>query len=113
MHVKHPLNTEGYGSGDTSYAWAEFYTIIILSFVFALLWNFLGRKNKESPTIFYWLITLIRYYIASVAFTYGFIKLFIYLEKNIAKKSIEEKINDFDLIAYEDDILEQIKNYKK
>ena len=76
LHVKHPLNTEGYGSGDTSYAWAEFYTIIILSFVFALLWNFLGRKNKESPTIFYWLITLIRYYIASVAFTYGFIKLF-------------------------------------
>ena len=38
--------------------------------------------------------------------------LFIYLENNIAKKSIEEKINDFDLIAYEDDILEQIKNYK-
>ena len=38
--------------------------------------------------------------------------LFIYLENNIAKKSIEEKINDFELIAYEDDILEQIKNYK-
>jgi len=47
----------------------------------------------------------------------GFIEdeysLFIYLENNIAKKSIKEKINDFDLIAYEDDILEQFKNFKK
>lgn len=47
----------------------------------------------------------------------GFIEdkksLFFYLEKNITKKSVEEKINGFNLIDYEDDILEQFKKYKK
>jgi len=47
----------------------------------------------------------------------GFIEdkktLFIYLEKNITKKSVEEKINGFNLIDYEDDILKQFKKYKK
>ena len=47
----------------------------------------------------------------------GFIEdkksLFFYLEKNITKKSVEEKINGFNLIDYEDDILKQFKKYKK
>ena len=75
-HVKNTLNLNGYGSGDTSYAWAEFYTILIISLILALLWSFIDKRRKESASLSYWLLTLIRYNIAMVAFSYGFIKLF-------------------------------------
>lgn len=76
LHVKPILNTEGYGSGDTSYAWAEFYTIIILSLVIASLWTILDKKENESRSFEYWLHNLIRYNLITVSFSYGIIKLF-------------------------------------
>lgn len=76
LHVKQPLNIEGYGSGDTSYAWAEFYTIILLSSVIAIIWAVFNKKDKESRALEYWLHNLIRYNLMTVAFNYGIIKLF-------------------------------------
>ncbi len=76
LHVKETLNTEGYGSGDTSYAWAEFYTIIILSCVVAIVWSALDKKEKHTKILTYWLHNLIRYNLIVVAFSYGIIKLF-------------------------------------
>jgi hypothetical protein len=76
LHVRSTLNLEGYGSGDTSFAWAEFYTILIISLLLALVWRFIDKKRQESPTLTYWILTLIRYNTAMVAFSYGFIKLY-------------------------------------
>lgn len=76
LHVKQPLNTEGYGSGDTSYAWAEFYTIIILSLLLAVVWAIFNKNEKNSRALEYWLHNLIRYNLIMVAFSYGIIKLF-------------------------------------
>lgn len=76
LHVKETLNTQGYGSGDTSYAWAEFYTIIILSILIAILWSLVDKREKESKSLEYWTHNLIRYNLIAVAFSYGIIKLF-------------------------------------
>ena len=76
LHVKNTLNLEGYGSGDTSYAWAEFYTIIILSFVVAVIWTVLDKKKTASSLQKYLLYNLVRYNLIMVAFSYGIIKLF-------------------------------------
>lgn len=76
LHIKETLNTEGFGSGDTSYAWAEFYTIIILSLLIAIIWSVIDKKEKESKALEYWTHNLIRYNLISVAFSYGIIKLF-------------------------------------
>lgn len=76
LHVKDKLNTEGFGSGDTSYAWAEFYTIIIFSFVLALVWTFFDKKRQATGFSGYWLRNLVRYNLVLVAFNYGIIKLF-------------------------------------
>jgi len=76
LHIKTTLNVEGYGSGDTSYAWAEFYTTLIISLLLAVLWTFIAKKRRISATSKYWLLTLVRFNIAMVAFSYGFIKLF-------------------------------------
>lgn len=76
LHVKTVLNVEGYGSGDTSYAWAEFYTTLIICLLLAVVWTFISKKRRTSASLTYWLVTMVRYNIAMVAFSYGFIKLF-------------------------------------
>ncbi|WP_445454761.1 hypothetical protein [Flavobacterium sp. 25HG05S-40] len=76
LHVKEVLNINGNGSGDTSYAWAEFYTIIMLSFFIAILWSLLDKKDKPNSMFTYWLPNLIRYNIIFVGLSYGIIKIF-------------------------------------
>ncbi|MCF6132046.1 hypothetical protein [Flavobacterium wongokense] len=76
LHIKEKLNTQGFGSGDTSYYWAEFYTIIIISLLTAIIWTMVDKKEKESKRSEYLLHNFIRYYIIYVALNYGIIKLF-------------------------------------
>eukprot|EP01136_Pigoraptor_vietnamica_P039031 Opistho-1_new@109134 len=76
LHVKEVLNMNGNGSGDTSYAWAEFYTIIILSLIIAGIWSVFDKSKEESKTLSYWLHNLIRYNIIMAGLNYGIIKIF-------------------------------------
>lgn len=74
FHVKDvlvPLN----GSGDTSYGYAQLYFFILTATTGSILWT-LFDKRKNYDTAFYWLLILIRYYVAMVALRYGIIKLF-------------------------------------
>lgn len=76
LHVKDVLNMNGGGSGDTSYAYAELYTIIILSFVIAIVWGLLDKKDRQSGLFSYWLPNLLRYNIILAGINYGIIKIF-------------------------------------
>lgn len=76
LHVKDVLNINGGGSGDTSYAWAEFYTIIILSLLISIVWGTLDKRDKQSNLFSYWLPNLLRYNIIWAGLCYGIIKIF-------------------------------------
>lgn len=75
--VKDTLNQNGGGSGDTSYAWAQFYTFIFLSICGSLIWTLVDRKKERNyKTLNFWLRTIIRYHLAIVSLSYGIHKLF-------------------------------------
>jgi hypothetical protein len=76
FHIKDELNVNGMGSGDTSYAWARFFTIIAVSFLLAFFWTLIDRKQRNYASTTYVLRSVLRYYIALVAFSYGIIKVF-------------------------------------
>jgi hypothetical protein len=76
FHIKDELNVNGMGSGDTSYAWARFFTIIAVSFLLAFFWTLIDRKKHKYDSVAYVLRSVLRYYIALVAFSYGIIKVF-------------------------------------
>lgn len=76
FHVKEKLNIDGGGSGDTSYAWAYFFTTLLLSIFGALLWTLLERKPRSYDKLNWWLKNTLRYYVIIIAFLYGTIKLF-------------------------------------
>ncbi|RZK34986.1 MAG: hypothetical protein EOO90_29930, partial [Pedobacter sp.] len=77
IHVKDTLNENGGGSGDTSFAWAQFYTFIILSVLGCIIWSLIDRKRKNDYlTLDFLLYNLVRYHLALVSFSYGIIKVF-------------------------------------
>ncbi len=76
FHVKDKLNIDGGGSGDTSYAWAYFYTTMLLAVFGAILWTILERKPKNYQKLDWFLKNILRYFIIIDAFLYGTIKLF-------------------------------------
>jgi len=76
LHVKDHLNAEGGGSGDTSFAWAEFYTYLLLSAFGSLVWTLIDRKREKYTLLDFILKNIVRYNVIMIAFSYGIIKLF-------------------------------------
>jgi len=74
FHVKDvlvPLN----GSGDTSYGYAQLCFFLLAAALGTLVWSIID-KRPNYDVAYYWLLVLVRYYVAMIAFSYGIIKLF-------------------------------------
>ncbi|MEO6255131.1 MAG: hypothetical protein ABIO79_17615, partial [Ferruginibacter sp.] len=71
-HVKQVFN----GSGDTSYAWAANYFMLVVAGIGALIWSLLDWKRKSYRQLNYLLCLFIRYSLAMIAFGYGIQKIF-------------------------------------
>jgi hypothetical protein len=63
------------GSGDTSFAWAENYFMLVLAAIGALIWSVVDRKRKSYRQLNYLLCLFIRYSLALIAFGYGMYKV--------------------------------------
>jgi len=75
FHVK-PVLVPINGSGDTSYGWAQLWLTLALSVVGCIIWSTLDRRRPSYEKLNYWLVLMVRYYVAMIAFGYGIIKLF-------------------------------------
>jgi hypothetical protein len=74
-HVRETLILPN-GSGDTSYGWATIWTYVALAFLGCIIWSLLDRNRLQYDRALYWLRTIVRYWLATVALSYGIIKLF-------------------------------------
>jgi hypothetical protein len=75
FHVREKLIAVN-GSGDTSFAWAEVLLFLSLAAIGCAIWSALDRTRPNYERLNYWLRTIVRYYIATFALSYGIIKLF-------------------------------------
>lgn len=76
VHVRDTLVPQN-GSGDTSWAWAQLWLYLVVAAVGCIVWTILDRKRTHYTRLAFWLRTIVRYYIASAALSYGIIKLFL------------------------------------
>ena len=65
------------GSGDTSYAYARLCLLLSVAAVACVVWSILDRKRASYDRMGFWLRTIVRYYVAAAALSYGIIKLFM------------------------------------
>jgi hypothetical protein len=75
FHVR-PKLVPTNGSGDTSFDWAQLDLYLLIALIGCLAWSVIDRKRLSYNKLNYWLILIIRYFIAMTAFSYGIMKLF-------------------------------------
>ena len=75
FHVKDVL-VPMVGSGDTSYGYAQLCFFALAAVLGALLWSLLDRRRPGYAAGYYWLLVLVRYFVALNALSYGIMKLF-------------------------------------
>ncbi|WP_443937479.1 hypothetical protein [Pedobacter sp. MW01-1-1] len=63
------------GSGDTSYSWVLLLLILLVSIIGCVIWSILDRKRKSYHAAYYWLVVLIRFYLAFTLIMYGAVKI--------------------------------------
>ncbi|GAB4026042.1 hypothetical protein [Spirosoma koreense] len=63
------------GSGDTTYDYAHVRFLILVATVGSLVWSAVD-KRKNYNLAYYWLLIVVRYFVAMQAIFYGIIKLF-------------------------------------
>ncbi|KQM79082.1 hypothetical protein ASE74_00435 [Pedobacter sp. Leaf216] len=69
----HTITTNG--SGDTSYDWVLLLFIFLISVIGCIIWSVLDRNRKSYNAAYYWLVVLVRFYLAFTLILYGLIKV--------------------------------------
>ncbi|SDC83580.1 hypothetical protein [Pedobacter soli] len=75
IHYNYTPNTSPSGSGDTSYNWVLLLLIVLVSLAGCIIWSALDRQRKSYNTAYYWLVVLVRFYLAFTLVLYGLIKV--------------------------------------
>lgn len=75
LHLSYPITVKPNGSGDTTYNYVLQMLWLVMALFIALAWLLIDRKRKAYPQVAYWTRIVMRYYLAFMMFTYGFIKI--------------------------------------
>lgn len=75
FHIKEVLVYPN-GSGDTSFGWAQQFSIMLGAILGGFIWGVLDKKSKNFEHWEYWLRILVRYSLAMIAMSYGVVKVF-------------------------------------
>ena len=76
LHLSQPVSFNKTGSGDTIYENVVYLFLLALSLVICLIWTILDRRRPSYRNAFYWLTTIVRYYLGITMLTYGYAKVF-------------------------------------
>lgn len=76
LHLPYEITVFPNGSGDTTFNYVQIFCFVVLAFLALIVWTVLDRKRTNYNTLLYWLVVLLRYYLAFTMFSYGFAKVF-------------------------------------
>jgi len=71
LGISGPVNTAQTGSGDRIYDILKVFFVILVATLGAVLWTLTDRRRTSYNTLRYWLIVLVRYYLAIILIKYG------------------------------------------
>jgi len=74
--VEHEIYGFNNGSGDTTLNYVQLLLFTMYSVVITIVWSIADRRRKNYEKLLYWLIILIRYYVATFMIFYGLAKIF-------------------------------------
>lgn len=75
LHLNKPIAIAITGSGDTSYDYIIILLIFLMSIIGTAVWSVTGRNTSNYKKLLYWLIVVVRYYVAITMISYGLYKV--------------------------------------
>jgi len=75
LHLDKPIVIAITGSGDTRYDYVMLLLIVVTSVFGTLVWSITGRNTSNYNKQLYWLVVVVRYYVAFTMISYGFYKV--------------------------------------
>lgn len=75
LHLSYDITVFTNGSGDTTYDYVIVFCIAVIALSGTIVWSLLDRKRTNYQTLYYWLTTAMRYYVALMLFNYGLYKV--------------------------------------
>ena len=75
LHLSYDITVFTNGSGDTTYDYVIAFCIVVIALAGTIVWTLLDRKRTNYQTLYYWLTTTMRYYVALMLFNYGLYKV--------------------------------------
>jgi hypothetical protein len=75
LHISYDITLNDGDSGDTTLDYTLLLIIFLVSTAGTILWSILDRKRENYSTLYYWLTTAVRFYVALVLIHYGLIKV--------------------------------------
>jgi len=75
IHYTYDFSIQTNGSGDTSYDWVLLLVMFLVSVIGCIIWSVLDRKRKSYNAAYYWLVVLVRFYLALTLLLYGAVKV--------------------------------------
>lgn len=76
LALPYPITVFPNGSGDTTFNYVQLLCFAGIGLVAAGIWSVADRSRSHYNPLLYWLVVLLRYYLAFTMFSYGFAKIF-------------------------------------
>jgi len=78
LHIVISPVTRGLGDsgGDSTFDYLLYLFVIILSVAATIIWSYTGRKTADYNKLFYWLLVVLRYFVAFTMILFGSAKVF-------------------------------------
>lgn len=76
LGFNYEFDVSGYGSGDNTFAYITLFVNFCVAIITSVLWSIIDAKRKEYNIPLYWLLIVLRIFLISAMFLYGFVKVF-------------------------------------
>jgi hypothetical protein len=76
LNISYEINTQSTGSSDTTYEYLYMLLLFSISLCGTVVWSALDRKRTNYETLYYWLLVMVRFYLAYILISYGMAKIF-------------------------------------
>jgi hypothetical protein len=75
LQLDQPITLMLNGSGDTTFHYVQVFMFFLLAMIGSIIWSGLDWRRAGYARLYYWLVVLVRYYLAVVSIGYGFAKV--------------------------------------
>ena len=76
LGVEKELQFFATGSGDSTYAYVLLFVNFLITLLGTIIWTLADRKRASYNALFYWLLVILRIFLAMMLLSYGFAKVY-------------------------------------